>query len=59
MPPLWSARLNITTTFGMEETRIMGLPDGVKKFENMFTRFDAIHHRDTQKKNKKKTADRL
>ena len=53
MPPLWSARLNITTTFGMEETRIMGLPDGVKKFENMFTRFDAIHHRDTQKKNKK------
>jgi len=27
----------------------MGLPDGEKKFENMFIRFDRIHERDRQR----------
>jgi len=27
---------------------MMGLPDGEKTFENMFTRFDTIHERDGQ-----------
>jgi len=28
--------------------RMVGLPDGEKKFENMITRFDAIHERERQ-----------
>jgi len=27
---------------------MVGLPDGEKKFENVFTRFDKIHERDGQ-----------
>jgi len=32
----------------MEKTRMVLLPDGEKKIEDMFIRFDMIHERDRQ-----------
>ena len=32
----------------MKKTRMVSLPDGEKKFEDMFIRFDKIHERDRQ-----------
>ena len=43
-PPLGSSRRNIAMPFDMEN-----LPDGEKKFEDIFIRFDTIHERDGQK----------
>ena len=43
-------RRNIAIRFGslVRTTGMVGLPDGEKKFENVFTRFDKIHERDGQ-----------
>ena len=42
-----SFRRNIATPFGMEKLEWCGYPM-VKKFEDLFIRFDMIHERDRQ-----------
>ena len=38
--------INIVPSLVRKKTRTVGLLDGDKKFENMFTSFDTIHERD-------------
>ena len=35
-------------TFGAEKNRMVWLPDGEKRFEDTFIRFDRMHERDRQ-----------
>ena len=45
-PPLGGGvRQNIATTFGTEKNRMVWLPEGEKKLEDMFSRFDRMHVR--------------
>jgi len=43
--PYGGPRRNIAISFGVEKTRMMALPDGEKKSDDMITRH-AIHERD-------------
>jgi len=49
-PPAFdtTVRENITVRFGTKKSSriVCGLPDGEKKSEDMFARFDTIHERD-------------
>ena len=44
MPPLGGSRRNIAMPFGMEKLEWFDYP-AVKKYEDMFIRFDRIHER--------------
>ena len=39
-PCIRRPRRNIAIPFGTEKTRMVGLPDGVKNFEDMYNRLD-------------------
>jgi len=47
-PPLGGPRGNSAMMFGTEKTRMAWLPDGEKKFEDAFIRFDVANERDGQ-----------
>jgi len=49
-------RRNIAIPFGVEKTRMAWLPDGEKKFEDIFIRFDVTHERDGQTDRHRMTA---
>jgi len=45
-PPLGGFSSEYRQPLWYEKTRMMSLPEGEKKFEDMFIRFDVIHERD-------------